>query len=130
MNSKEIILSDLAELDTKKSELEIITQEMEENPKFAQFLKARKDFQEMESQIWRRVENVMIENDIRQIKTDSLTLTIAKRISFDIDEEVLADKYFKRVPNTSLIAGTFKLEGEPVNGTTPKYTQYLTKRVK
>lgn len=129
-NAEAIVKTELEKYDEQQMELEKLTEELEKNPQFAQFIEARKNFQALEAEVWKRVEGVMIENNIKSIKTDKFTLTIANRVSFDIDTDTLPNKFFKRVPDTTLIGGTFKLEGKPVKGTTPKYTQYLTKRIK
>lgn len=116
--------------DKQQNELATLEQELQADPKFAQFLEARKSFAELEAKVWKRVEEVMIDNNIKTIKTDKFTLTIAERTSFDIDLETLPKKFIKRVPDTTLIGGTYKLTGVPVKGTTPKFTKYLTKRIK
>lgn len=79
---------------------------------------------------WAFVEQKMIDNDIKSIKGDWGSLTIAERTSFDIDKEILPRKFWKRVPDEKKIRDTYKLEGKPPKGALPKIKQYLTKRIK
>lgn len=122
------ILNEVKTLQTQEQDLTALAQKLNHDPKFAMFLEAQKAFNEYQAQVWTGIQKEMIENDIRSIKTDKITLTIATRTSYDIDETVLPAKFWKKVPDTTKIATSHKLEGKPVKGTTPKQTQYLTKR--
>lgn len=124
------IKSELELYDEQQINLATLESELQADPKFAQFLEARKAFSDLETAVWKKVEQVMLDNNIKSIKTDKFTLSIASRMSFDIDSDLLPAKFWKRVPDTTKISGTFKLEGKPVKGTTPKSTQYLVKRIK
>lgn len=79
---------------------------------------------------WKRVESLMIENGVKQIKGDWGTLTIAERLNWSIDQEVLPPRFWKIVPDTTKISTIFSLEGKAPKGANPSYTQYLTKRIK
>lgn len=125
-----MIQTELDRYDEQQIALANLETELQSNPQFAAFLEARKNFQEVEATVWKNVEKTMIDNNIRSIKTDKITLTIAERVSFDVDTDLLPKKYTKVVPNTTLIGSEFKLTGTPVKGTSPKYTQYLVKRAK
>jgi diacylglycerol kinase family enzyme len=130
MDIEQQIKMELELFETEQTTLQRMQNELEANPKFAQFIEAKKNFDTLASTLWGNVEQAMIDNNIKSIKTDKITLTIAERVSFDIDGELLPAKYYKKVPNTTLIANTFKLEGKPVKGTSPRFTQYLMKRIK
>lgn len=129
-NAEQVVKTELQKYEDTQLALDNLAAELQQNPKFAAFLEAQKNFRELETTVWKNIENVMLENNIKSIKTDKVTLTIAERTSFDIDLDLLPSKYIKRVPDTTKILGQFKLEGKPVKGTTPKYTQYLVKRIK
>lgn len=129
-DTETVVKHELELYQKKQLALEELTKQLESNPEFKAYIKARNDFQKMEAEVWKRVEEVMIENDVRSIKTDIMTLTIAERTSFDIDLDLLPGKYIKRVPNTTLIGSEYKLTGKPVKGTSPKVTHYLVKRIK
>lgn len=130
VNVEEEVKSELEKFEAKQIELDVLAEELQSNPKFNEFLEAQKSFREFEQKVWSNIEAAMIENNIKSIKTTKVTLTISERVSFDIDLELLPAKFIKRVPDTTKINGTFKLEGKPVKGTTPKYTHYLVKRIK
>ncbi len=100
------------------------------NPLFVQFLELQKRINDEVADAWKTVETAMIENDIKQLKGDFGTITIAERQKWDIDEEVLPAKFFKKVVNTTKITDTFRLEGKAPKGCTPSTTKYITKRLK
>ena len=89
-----------------------------------------KALQDKLNEEWNRVESLMIENGVKQVKGDWGTLTIAERLNWTIDKEVLAPRFYKSVPDTTKISTLFRLEGKAPKGATPSYTQYLTKRLK
>lgn len=89
-----------------------------------------KDAQSKIDETWASVERTMIDNDIKSIKGDWGSLTIAERIGWDTDEELLPKKFFKKVVDVKKLTDTYKLEGKAPKGATPKYTKYLTKRFK
>lgn len=128
------VTKELATYDEQQIALATLEQELEADPKFAQFLEARKSFAELEAKVWKHVESVMIANNVKTMDINttlhSIKLTIAERTSFDVDLETLPKKFIKRVPDTTLIGATYKLTNKPVKGTTPKFTKYLTKRIK
>lgn len=128
--AEEIVKAELTKFQDQEMVLDNLSKELQSNPKFQEFLQAQKSFKELETQVWKNIETAMLENNIKSIKTDTITLTIAERVSFKIDESLLPSKFFKKVPNTTLINGTFKLEGKPPKGTSPTYTHYLVKRIK
>lgn len=124
------IKSDLELYDEQQIALAQLEDQLNDNPQFAQFMEARKKFAALESEVWKRVETVMLDNNLTSIKTDKLTLSIATRIGWTIDESKLPADYFKTVPDTTKITGHYKLHDEAVAGTQPKYTKYLVKRIK
>lgn len=129
-DAEQVVKTELQKYEEQHEALEVLAAELQQNPKFAEFLEAQKSFREFETSVWKNIETVMIENNVSQIKTDKVTLSITERTSFDIDLEKLPAKYIKSVPDTTKILGMYKLEGKPVRGTTPKFTKYLVKRIK
>lgn len=127
---EEIVKQELELYEAKQLDLEQLTKQLEADPQFKAFIEAQKQFRKIEKEVWGKVEQVMLDNNIKSIKTNKMTLTIAERTSFDIDLEQLQPKFIKRVPDTTKIGGTYKLEGKPPKGCTPKVTKYLVKRIK
>ena len=78
---------------------------------------------------WKQVETVMIENDIKSIKGDFGSITIAERLGWITTSE-LPKKFYKKVVDTKKLSDTFKLEGKSPRGAVPNYTKYLTRRLK
>lgn len=79
---------------------------------------------------WKQVEEVMITNDIKSIKGEWGSLTIAERLNWKVDFDQLPKKFIKKVADTKKISDSFRLEGKPPKGAEPSYTKYLTKRIK
>lgn len=127
-NAEDVVKTELQKYEDQEAKVQALAAELQQNPKFAQFLEAQQNFQALQATVWGNIEQAMIENNIKSIKTDKVTLTIAERTNFDIDLDLLPKKYTKVVPNTTLIGSEFKLTGTPVKGTTPFKKKYLTKR--
>lgn len=98
--------------------------------RFRTFIEKQRAVTDQINETWKSVEQEMIEHNIKSIKGDWGSLTITERTSFDVDMAVLPDKFKKTVADTKRIGDTFKLEGESPEGTTPKYSKFLTKRLK
>lgn len=130
ISAEDNVKQELALYEEKQSALAQLTEQLEQNPQFKQFLKAREEFQELEKRVWKDVETVMMENDITQIKTDTMTLSIATRNNFKVDIEKLPKKYIKQTADLTKINGVYKLEGTLPKGVKLEQTRYLTKRLK
>ena len=72
----------------------------------------------------------MILNYIISIKGPWGTITITERLDWDIDLDTLQPKFIKKVPDTTKISATFRLEGKVPKGCKPTYKKFLTKRLK
>ncbi len=129
-NPKRLIESDVISILEAQNSLEHMQAELMVNETFRAFLEAQKRFTEQSAAMWQRVESAMIANGIKSVRGEWGAITIAQRLSFAIDETKLPRKFKKIVPDTKKIADTFRLEGEAPPGTEPKYTKYLTKRLK
>lgn len=110
-------------------ELADLEQQLSQNEQFQRFLELSKTVPAKLDATWKLVEQQMIEHDIKSIKGQWGSLTIAERLSFDTTDELPA-KFYKRVVDTKKLADTFRLEGKAPKGATPKTTRYLTKRLK
>lgn len=117
---------DVLENQKQLTELE---NELQLNPQFKKFLALQKQVNEQANDAWKYVEEKMIENDIKQLKGDFGTITLAERLNWDTTEE-LPNKFYKKVVDTKKLSDTFRLEGKAPKGATPSYTKYLTKRLK
>lgn len=79
---------------------------------------------------WKQVESAMIGNDIKSIKGDWGSITIAEKNNFKADLDILPSKFIKKVADTTKIGTFFKLEGTLPKGVELSKTKYLTKRIK
>ena len=115
-------------LETEK-ELAVVENELQMNPQFKKFLQLQKSVNEQSTKLWKQVETAMIENDIKQLKGDFGTVTLAERLNWTTSDE-LPSKFYKKVVDTKRLSDTYRLEGKAPKGATPSYTKYLTKRLK
>jgi len=126
----EAIEGEVLETLALEKKLEDIESELMQNEKFRAFIEMQKTLPAQIAQTWDRIKDSMLENDIKSIKGDWGSITIAERTNWDIDYDQLPARYFQRVPNTKMISDTFKLTKKAPKGATPKYTKYLHKRIK
>jgi len=115
--------------------LQVVESELKLNPQFAKFLEMQKQYNEKASEVWKIVETTMVdlykEGKIEKtLKGDFGTLTVTETQLWDINEEELPAKFFKKVVNTTRITDTYRLEGKAPKGCTPSIRYGLTKRLK
>ncbi len=130
MNQEDNVKQELAKLSDAENELFELQSILQKDSKFRKFIEAQQKLDELQREVWGRVEQAMIDNDITQIKTDDMTISLATRTSFDVDLDLLPKKYTKTVADTTFIGKAYKLEGKAPKGCTPKQTKYLVKRIK
>lgn len=104
--------------------------ELAGNEQFQRFINLQKQFESESERVWKTIESMMLLHDIKTIKGPWGSITIAERLGWDIDLETLQPKFIKKVADTKKISDTFRLEGSAPKGCEPKYTKYLTKRLK
>ena len=104
-------------------------QEIMQDEKFRAFLTKQKEVTNQISAFWKELETQMIDKDIKSIKGDWGTITIAERLNWTTDETLPA-KFYKKVVDTKRISDTFRLEGKAPKGAIISTTKYLTKRIK
>jgi hypothetical protein len=118
----------LTTLDLQKS-LEDMQTELMQNEQFRQFLELSKTVPAQIDAAWKRIEAQMIEHNIKSLKGDYGSITIAEKLAWDTTDELPA-KFYKKVVDTHKLSDTYRLEGRVPKGATPKYSKYLTKRLK
>jgi hypothetical protein len=128
-NPQTEIESEVIKLLEDENKLATLENELMQEERFRTFLQAQKTFQTESTLYWKSIEDQMINNNIKSIKGDWGSITIAERIGFDTTDE-LPSKFYKKVVDTKKLSDTYKLEGKAPKGATPKYTKYLTKRIK
>lgn len=128
-NNEDEVKKDVESILSLEKQLADTEAELMADEKFRSFLTFQKKAKESISVYWQTIENAMINNDIKKISGDWGYLTIVEKLSFDYTDE-LPRSYKKLVPDEKKIADTFRLNGKPVKGTTPKYRKYLRKGIK
>lgn len=129
-NPKEMIEGEVIEVFALEKTLAETEQALMQDEKFKNFLTMQKDYQAKIAEFWKTIESQMLEHDIKSIKGDWGSLTIAERLGWKTDLELLPKKFIKKVVDTKKLSDTFRLEGKAPKGAEPTYTKYLTKRIK
>lgn len=119
-------VTEILELEQSLGDLEL---ELSQNEQFRNFLIRQKEARQTIDNFWKKVEAQMIEHEVKSVKGDWGSLTIAERLSWETDE-TLAPKFYKKVIDTKRLSDTFRLEGKAPKGAKPSYSKYLTKRIK
>lgn len=130
MDIQQQLTTEIENMKSTEVELQLAEQQLMDNPEFKKFLNLQKAVNEKASEVWKHVEQVMLDNDIKTIKGEFGSVTLTERQSWDIDESELPKKFFKRVVDTKRVTDTFRLEGKAPKGCTSKVTKFITKRLK
>lgn len=129
--TEQVLASEVTDALEAERELATLEQELSADPRFREFLQKQKTVKENIAAFWKNIEEQMIAHDIKSIKGDWGSITIAERLGWEYDPEIpLAPKFMKKVPDTTLLNHEYRLTGKPPKGATPKFTKYLTKRIK
>lgn len=127
---EEVIAEEVNEVIALETSLAELEQELAQNAEFQAFLVKQKETTKQIAEFWKTIEKKMIDNNVKSIKGDWGSITIAERLGWDYLDTLLPNKFFKRVVDTKKMSDYYKLEGKAPKGATPKYTKYLTKRIK
>lgn len=128
--AEDIIQSEVSDVLALQKTVEEMEQELSKNEVFQNFLTKQKEAREQIDATWKKVESQMIEHNVKSIKGDWGSLTIAERTNYKADLDELPSKFIKKVADTTKIATYAKLENKLPKGVTTSTTKYLTKRIK
>lgn len=129
-DAESIIKGEVEEVLALSRSLTDSEQELMQDERFKRFLELQKNVTAQVSEAWQKIEKEMIDNDVKSIKGDWGSLTIAERLSWDYDASMLPPKFFKKVVDTKKLSDVFRLEGKAPPAAFPRYTKYLTRRIK
>jgi hypothetical protein len=110
--------------------LEGLELQLSKDERFQAFLIKQKEAQQTIRDTWKTIEEQMIEHNIKSVKGEWGSITIAERTNYKADLDELPAKFIKKVADTTKIANFAKLEGELPKGVTTSTTKYLMKRIK
>lgn len=130
MNPQDTIQAEVTTVLNLEKSVADIEKELMENVQFRDFLEKQKTAQSAIAATWKKIEEQMIENDVKSIKGEWGSITIAERTNYKTDLDELPAKFIKRVADTTKIASYAKLENKLPKGVTTSQTKYLTKRIK
>jgi hypothetical protein len=123
------IEDEIKDIVAKQQELATLEQQLSQNEQFRNFMQLKKTVDEQATLFWSSVESQMIQHDIKSIKGDWGSVTIAEKLKWDTSDELPA-KFYKKTVDTKKLSDTYKLEGKAPKGATPSYIKYLTRRIK
>lgn len=106
-----------------------LEQELAQDERFRQFLTKQKDYTDQIKAFWKQMEAKMIENNIRSIKGDWGSITIAERHNWKTTDK-LARRFHKVVVDTKKLTDYFLLTDKEPTGAKHSIKKYLTKRIK
>lgn len=95
---------------------------------FESFVKQAKELQNILEEAWGAVEQKMLDHDVKSIKGDWGSLTIAERKNWKGDK--LPPRFYKQVLNTAKLNSMLKLGEKLPKGASYTTSQYLTKKIK
>ena len=92
------------------------------------------ELKEVQSKIddtWKSVEKQMIDNNIKSVKGEWGSLTIAERTNYKAEDiDLVPKKFIKKTLDTKKVSAAEQLTGELPKGITASQTKFLTKRLK
>lgn len=131
----EAIEGEVLDFQATEMGLRNLENELMENDHFRQWLELQRTVKEEGDELWKRVGDQMIKlyadgKIDKTLKFDWGTLTVRDDKILDIDESTLPRRYWKKVPNTTLIRNDYDLMGSAPKGVkvSKKYT--FTKSLK
>jgi len=137
MTKKEMPIEDelklqVNEIVSEERELALLEHDLvSNNPQFTAFLQKQKDFQTKSNLYWKAIEDQMIKNNIKSIKGDWGSLTIAERTYYKAEDlSKVPAKFLKKELDTTKVGAQVKLSGELPKGVTSSLTLSLQKRIK
>jgi hypothetical protein len=128
--AEDIIQSEVSDVLALQKTVEEMEQELAKNEVFQNFLTKQKEARTQIDATWKKVEEQMIEHNVKSIKGEWGSITIAERTNYKADLDLLPSKFIKKVADTAKIATYAKLENKLPKGVTTSLTKYLTKRIK
>lgn len=127
---EDVVAGEVEEVLALEQSLQDVEAELSKNEQFRSFLEKQKEAKVQIANTWKQIEDQMLEHNIKSLKGDWGSITIAERLEWVIVPSELANKFYKKVVDTAKISATFRLEGKAPKGTEPIYKKYLTKRIK
>ena len=129
-DTQKVIESEVRDVLAAEKSLQDLEAQLMQNEQFRQFLKLSKSLPKQLEETWQRIQEQMEANNIKSIKGSWGSITLAERLTFNIDMSELPPEFTRQSPDLKKIADTYRLEGEAPKGAIPKVSRYLNKRLK
>jgi hypothetical protein len=121
-NPKQIIEGEIVDALELQQQLESLETQLMADERFKQFITLRDKVNKVWANTRKDIEDVMVpaykagEID-KSVKGEWGSITVTESDQFEVDEETLPAKFFKKVPDTNKIRKTYQLEGKAPKGT-------------
>jgi len=132
---KTVIESEVSEVFELERSMTEVETELRSNPEFVKFLELQKAVNDKAAEVWKAVGDQFIEaykagKVDKTLKFDFGTLTVKDINDLTIDEDQLAPRYFKSVPNTTKIRNDYALDNKLPKGVTVTKKYQFSKTLK
>lgn len=124
------IEAEVVEVLSMEQELVKLETQLSENDEFKKFIDFRKKVNDRSTEVFKNIERVMIDNDIKTVKGTWGSITVVERTNYSADMTELPAKFIKKVIDTAKISASHKLEGKLPKGVTTTTTKFLMKKFK
>lgn len=122
------IEAEVVEVLSMEQELVKLQTELSENDQFKKFIDFQQKVKDKSTEVFKNIERVMIDNDIKTVKGTWGSITVVERTNYSADMTQLPAKFIKKVIDTAKISASHKLEGKLPKGVSTTTTKFLMKR--
>jgi hypothetical protein len=130
-NPQHEIELDVINLVTQQKDLLSKESELMENPRFVEYIQAKKKLDAAEVVMWESIQQQMEKYDVKKIKGAWGSVTMVEKTTYKVpDITDLPAKFIKKMPDLKKIATHVKLTDKLPKGVETAPTRYLLKKIK
>jgi hypothetical protein len=104
--------------------------QLSQNNEFRKFIEFQEMVRAKSAEVFKRIEQVMIENDIKSVKGEWGSISLVERTNYKADMNEVPAKFIKKTLDTTKVAASHKLENKLPKGVTITTTKFLMKKFK
>ena len=128
MTDSKDIESEVVEILSMEDQLQKLEARLSENSQFKKFIEFQRAVREKSAEVFKDIEDTMIENGIKSVKGEWGSITIVERTNYSGDLTQVPSRFIKKVLDTTKVSQSHKLEGKLPKGITTTTTKFLQKR--
>lgn len=123
------IKSLINDLQDSENQLVKMENQIQMNPEFKKFLDLQKAVNAKADEVWSKVQTAMEDGNIKTLKGDFGTISLAERLNWSTDDS-LPEEFYKKAVDTKRISDWYRLMGDAPQGAKMSTTRYLIKKLK